>query len=76
MLVILLMLSISSLKLFRYDFLESIEKRATIGPPAKRHSNGIAFRWWAYGGLIRFAGRVILLRVIVLLNDNVIRRNE
>ena len=45
MLVILLMLSISSLKMFRYDFLESIEKWATISPPAKSHSNEMAFRW-------------------------------
>ena len=60
MLVILLMLSISSLKLFRYAFLESIEKWATIRPPAKGHSNGIAFRWWADVSPILFAGWVVL----------------
>ena len=52
MLVILLMLSISSLKLFRYDFLISKENRATIGTHFKH--------------LTRFAGGPMVVRYCLL----------
>ena len=39
-----------------FDISVNILKRATIGPPAKSHSNKMAFRWMVDGGPTLYAG--------------------